>query len=454
MDFFTIVRRMSEQKPWVIVDTGTLLSLLLGGEFYQPGYAHAKLLLDCAKKGLIHLVVPDMVAAEFCGAVIPLYASDFQPTTSLFGADTPRFKETNIPYGFSYGAERVALLNELVATEHATIVRTPCGDEYLGRLTKLMRYNPDYKRAKDAVWPPSMEELRIRLMSPHSQLRKAVKDNSLFGEHGIVSSGKHDRGELAVADAIKEIQHTHGKEEKIFVLFEGQDVRGRIIQRLSSAKGSEPYHQWHTKEAEPCFNPSSSTPEQFDQKNAATLGNINFLSTKGFLAGFANAAKKLCTADRVRGAEEWYILHPKETEYHPEAASGKRYLDEGYAEIIKNVNEKGLGRAYDKYRDRHITEMLRENEDEHTQISGKPQNAPWMKQIGQWLEEPESKETQALREVIKDYVTYRDKSIVNDLDRRFDEIMQNVTKLPLPYATKAINSLSQKLEQLKEGLSR
>jgi hypothetical protein len=435
--------RMENKKPWVVVDTGSLLTLLLGGEFHQPGYTHAKLLIDCAKAGLIHLVIPDMVAAEFCGSVAPLYNND------IFGPSA-HYTSKNIPYGFSYAEQRIALLKEVAALPNAAIIRTNCGDEYLARLTQLMSHNTEYKRVKDSEWPPTQENLRIRLLQPHSQLKKAIKDNTLHGECGLVSSGKNDRGELAVADAVQMIQHKRDPAAKIFVLFEGQDVRGRIIQRLSIPdKTSEHYHQWHTKEALPAFNPSSPRPEMFNHANAATLGDINFLSTKGFLAGLTIAARDLSPSKYIEGHPHWYILHPQETEAHPQAKNGKRYLDEGYEEIIRNVNEKGLGRAYNKYRDRH---MMREDENEYTSIDGRRQNAPWAQQVREWLTRNESREQ--MRGIIKEYSNYREASLAEDTKQRFAEIQHNLQRMHPDIAHACISQLQSQLHQIKNGITR
>ena len=62
--------------PTVVLETGTLLTLLLGGEKYQSGFAYATLLHDMAKKDLIRLVIPDMVLMEVLGTQSPVYAKD------------------------------------------------------------------------------------------------------------------------------------------------------------------------------------------------------------------------------------------------------------------------------------------------------------------------------------------------------------------------------------------
>ena len=69
-------RTMKQEIPWVVVDTGTLLTLLLGGEG-KHGLGYTPLLAELAKKKLIHLAIPDMVLSEFMGALTPLRRKDF-----------------------------------------------------------------------------------------------------------------------------------------------------------------------------------------------------------------------------------------------------------------------------------------------------------------------------------------------------------------------------------------
>jgi len=306
-------KNMPQHTPHVVIDTGTLLTLLLGGEG-KHGLGYAPLLSELAKKKLIHLAIPDMVLAEFMGALTPLRKKDFIGEDKFFTADR------NIPFGFSKANERVAFIKDLLDNDAAEIIRTPCGDESLKRLHLMMLDNPDLQRVKDKEWPPDIKSLRRRLSSPHSHLYKAVKQNSLVDASGnAVSSGKQDRGELAVADTINILQIKYTRDTPVFALFEGSDVRGRIVQRLLSAPQSEDYQQLHGAVLEK-YNPSHAG---FDAKAAATLGNINFLSTKAFLAGFMKAAKELCVASRVNGMSEWYILHPDE-------AKNNGRLNEGY----------------------------------------------------------------------------------------------------------------------------
>lgn len=395
--------------PWVVVDTGTLLTLMLGGEPHQPGFAYAKLLVDLAEKRLIRLVIPDMVAAEFCGVMAPLSEQDLLKSHPLLTTD-------KIPYGFSKPAERIALLKQLLrAGSH--IVPTPCGEEFLTHIQELLPYNPEYQRRQDRTWPPTTEEVRYRLMSPRSSLFKAVKQNSLLGSHGdAVSSGKQDRGELAVADCVAQIHVHEGSDAPVFVLFEGGDVRGRIIQRIRAEYGSEAYHQWHGQVL-PAFNPND---ERFEAAEAAALGNINFLSTKGFLAGLMKAANELSPARRINGHEAWYILAPNE-------AKNKDCLHAAYKELIAQVNENGLSRVYDKYRDRSIQALMRDDEHEYAMVDRVPQRAPWMEQMHAFLADSIARE--GLRSTLKDFVAYRNQALFANGERLWQDFLTNMQRM-------------------------
>lgn len=401
---------MKPEIPWVVVDTGTLLTLLLGGEG-KNGYGYAPLLAELSKKKLIHLAIPDMVAAEFMGALAPLRRKDFVGDDKFFDADK------NVPFGFSKARERVSFIKDLLEHDAVEIVRTPCGDEYLQRLQGILVDNPEYKRVKDKEWPLDIKTLRKRLSSPYSHLYKAVKQNSLVDASGnAASSGKQDRGELAVADTLRILQQKHGKATPTFALFEGSDVRGRIIQRLLSGPESAEYHQLHG-EVQKKYNPSHA---EFDKTAAAALGNINFLSTKAFLAGYMKAAKDLSIAGRVNGMSEWYILHPDE-------AKKNGTLNEGYRELMAQVQEHGLGRAYDKYRDRPISDMRPEDEHEYAMVKQVPQNAPWMKQVANYLDDSEQREV--LRDIIHTFVKKRQKALLKECEESFETIFRNIPKM-------------------------
>ena len=412
----SVLDRMVDKAPWIVVDTGTLLTLMLGGEG-QSGPGYTPLLVDIARRKLAHVAIPDMVVAEFIGTLAPLYKEDFVGSKAFIDSEGK-----NVPFGFAKAKERVAFIRQLLANDWVEITPTACGTEYLNRLRVLLAANPDYQRQKDLVWPPPAHLLRTQLCSPFTRLYKAVKNNALVDAQGHeVSSGKQDRGELAVADTIRAIHICHSEKQPVFALFEGSDVRGRIIQRLLSPQGSDAYTQLHG-EVLPQFNPSGP---QFDKEAAASLGNINFLSTKAFLAGFMKAAKELCVSQRVMGMERWYILHPDE-------ARKNGYLNEGYQELMRQVNSHGLGRAYDKYRDRPITDMRPDSEDEYALVKNQPQNAPWMQQMDRFLADEQQRE--ALRETVRNFVQKRQKALLRECEDAFATIIENIPKMSMQTA--------------------
>lgn len=420
---------MIAQTPWVIVDTGTLLTLLLGGEG-RTGLGYSPLLLELAEKKLVHLVIPDMVVSEFLGLdKTALYKDDFIGKHAFIDVDK------NVPYGFAKPAERVKFIKKMLTNTNAEIMQTACGDEYLSRLQGLMHYNVTLQRRKDRdkEWPLKIENLRVILADPRNSIYKAVKQDSLIDATGnTVSSGKQDRGELAAADCIRTIQEREGRDAKCFVLFEGSDVRGRVIQRLLSEKGSDDYWQLHGKVRD-WYNPNSGS---FNRSAAAGLGDINFLSTKAFLAGFMKAAKELSVAERIKGMASWYILSPEESKKN-------WHLNEGYRELMQQVQSHGLGRAYDKYRDRPIADLKREDEDEYAMVNGTPQNAPWMKQMTQWIADEHDKEV--LREIVHQFVNRRQRAMVRECEDSLENIIRIIPKMMPETASMLLISLTEQM---------
>jgi hypothetical protein len=299
----------------------------------------------------------------------------------------------------------------------------------------MLKHNEEYRTQKwdNGTWPPEIENLRQRLMNPRSPLRKAVKTNSLADEQGnTISSGARDRGELSVADAISVLQREEGSSAPIFVFMEGSDVRGRIIQRLSSDPDTKAYKQ-HFGEVMKIYNPNEAT---FDRENAASLGNINFTSTKGVLAAYMKAARDVSPR---HGKYSWFIVDPQERH-------SKDAMNNAYSQIVANVNEKGLGRQYEMYRDRHITEMKRENEDEYAMEYNIPQNAPWMNYLSQCMEKNHTMRP-ALQLVIKKYQVEMQKGLEEDSKHRFNEILSNASKMSPEAALGVLRHIQDNLSQ-------
>lgn len=405
----------TKSKPYVVLETGSFLTLLLGGEKYQSGYAYAQLLHSMASKKLVHLVVPDMVMMEILGVQAPVYEKDLIGESAII---TPH----NIPKGFSHGAERLKFFQELLQKGVCSIERTECGDEYLNRIQGILVSN-GYREK-------SQEEMRHDLLKPTGKWVKAVKNSTLKDASGnVTSSGKQDRGELAVADAMSHIHAREGLGTPVFALYEGFDVRARIIQRMLSEKGSSAYHQL-SGDALDEFNPSSP----HFSADIAPLGTLNFLSTKGFLAGMMHAARY--TKNHHMKQFNWSIVHPLE-------AQSTETLNHAYDDIVTNINEKGLSRVYTKYRDVSISEISHGNEDAYLA----KRTAPWLEYIATLSQNPQKKLT--LNHLVYDYIKYRDTSLLADASTRLEQITQNISKMSAP--ARAI--LATQLEQMQRHLS-
>ena len=400
--------------PTVVVETGTLLTLLLGGKRGWQGYAYAKLLADSAKKGLIKLVTTDIVLGEFMGSVAPLYAEDFT-------SKPPLFDISKIPKGFAHSKERIEFINDLLNNNALTVLKTPAADEYMDRIVEYKGPKSLYDDGKDkkkrnkgtAVdagnnWPQTPDELRKILMQPKHRISKEIRKKESSLE---IASGKRHRGEVSVADAIKELQK-EDESVQIFALFEGNDDRGIIVQRLSNEKDSDDYNILDGKPL-PEYNPNSS---KFDKENAKSLGNVNLLSTKGFLAGFMYAARELSPEN-----DGWYILEYGEGKNNYGKLTAKQRFQDAYEKILENVNDNGLNRNYKRYRDQHITQMMKEKEDEFSKINGKPQDAPWLNYIKQVVdyELGNSNDTKpkVLSCIVRDFVEYRRVQTLDALEK-------------------------------------
>jgi len=85
------------------------------------------------------------------------------------------------------------------------------------------------------------------------------------------------------------------------------------------------------------------------------------------------------------------------------------------------------GRAYDKYRDRPISDMSHEDENEYAMVKSVPQNAPWMKQVSAYLEDKDQREK--LRNIIQGFVKKRQESLLKECKESFKTIFKNIPKM-------------------------
>ncbi|MCI5050514.1 MAG: hypothetical protein MRY32_09360 [Rickettsiales bacterium] len=156
-----------KDPPWMVFDTGTLLTLLLSDEDverngsnvlatlfdnqairdfmkssdYKPnenGFANLNLILDLARHNVIRVAIPDMVLSEFMGVYGPVSAEYSRLILEPQYADKSGAFE-HIPNGFPKRAERTAFLRTLYAIESENpgsfqVVDTKIADQYMDRV--------------------------------------------------------------------------------------------------------------------------------------------------------------------------------------------------------------------------------------------------------------------------------------------------------------------------------
>ncbi|MFZ4125207.1 MAG: hypothetical protein ACOYJ2_03945 [Rickettsiales bacterium] len=479
----------TEKPPIIFVDTGTLLTLLLGhheelgyrasfdddchDSDMPPNLGYASLLLALAKQGLVDLRLTDMVVAEFLGLQSPVYADDLK-------GRHPNLKPEHIPSGFQFRQERLTLLRALLKTGHAEIVPTKAGTEQLDRAHALLQVTKEEKRSAwdesgDADWlagEVDKEALRVHLLDSGSKLTTAMRRHNLMPKPGDINpdyeyllhnaelffpaqlyANYSDRGEMSIADAIHEAQ-TNEPDRSRFVLFEGSDVRGRIIQRLifnklsdegrpirhvtqdqkQGEKGQtdlekpyiEAYHYHQVGKPRARYNPNLPTFQSKGETYVDKIGDFNFLTTKSFLHGVMQSAANLKKYKKagIENADRFYILAEDETSN----------LDGCYEQVIEQVCSNGLPRQYDREHDEHISNVVESP-------NGQSQNTehPWQHYVMQ----PEY--AQQLVVALNSFADYRDQEFERYATHLFEHAVGQASEL-------SPEMMERFLHRLRDGL--
>ncbi len=513
-------------KPAVMfVDTGTLLTLLLGhhedvSHNQQAGetgnqragnlpanLGYAALLLSMARKGLVEIKLTDMVVAEFLGLQGPVSDQDIK---------NGKLTADHIPNGFQFRQERITLLSELLESKHAQIVPTKAGHEQLERTRLILQSIIKPKKramfceAGDTSWVEGKidsedgkidsEDLRTRLLNSGSKLSSAVRRNGLilkpkdmnnsllqdpnYFVQGQIYSNYSDRGEISIADALGTWQKKNPDQSPI-ILFEGGDVRGRIIQRMwfnrelesgksiiygastgedklnATTQNIEAYHYHQVGKPRARFNPNCKTfqTKDIDEDGQNVryidhLGDFNFLTTKSFLHGLVNHVITIrTTPKRGYGSavnSELYVLSPEEKNLSPFAASdapqaaikNQSIMDTIYNGIIQQVQSNGLPRSYHQSHDEAIRNVT--HEESACSVFKAPQVAsPWQKALRDIYRN--ETEVNKLESVLTEFSQYRSQETFHACAGLFLEIIKQVATLPekmanemSAYATKGI----------------
>ncbi len=425
--------------PTVVLDTSSLLTLMLAGEEHQKHYGYARLLMGMAKRGVIRLSTTDMVLGEFFGLQTPIQRED------LCG-DPPRVSAANIRYGYRFADQRVGFMRDLLGMGLIEIIPTRCGEEYLDRLHTILQHPSNdhiavrWQSRERGTWPPSKGQLIASLLKPNTQLARAVHAHNLASsslhadgsiESTALKNGFKDRGEISLSDAIHTL-HTRGDTSPIFVLYEGGDVRGRVIQRhhYRTANQHDPHYAQYAGELDDRFNPNS---KHFLASTSDGMGNVNFVTTYAFLHGLMLMAK----------THGHFIVQPKECD-----SSGNSFL--AYKSLMKKVGEKGLPRAYNRYRDARASSLG----DELSQSPAKslaPASGPWVQFLHNCSQSEEK--AAAFRDVFCHFERYRAQQTRMNIDHEFEAVLASLGKLPGEHALPVIESMIHDLGRLRDFIA-
>jgi hypothetical protein len=418
----------TDAVPHVLLETGSLLTLLLGGSSRVLGNGYLELIEQLAEQGLVRLDTSDMVVGEFLGICGPVYEQD------LRGANPPLTKG-QVPVGYALAAQRYETLKQWVDSGLITIHRTRCGDQYLERLHDILEHNPQ-QQLRGEEWPPSTAQIQKKLLRTGSFLAKAVKNNQFTDEHDVnISSGRQDRGEISLADVVGDIQKREGKADPIFVLYEGSDVRGRMLWRFK-----EPHDAQLSSNLPDHYNPTKRRESSFNPDRFKNLGNINFLTTKGFLAGMAYAGMVLDDGQRTAQKRTHHIIADNE-------ATSKTAFESAYAGIIARVNEKGLSRKYNIRRDEPISELTME-ESPYDFDRKVQRHEPWRRYMGALLGQQET--SGRLCGALEGFAAARDGVIREDANLAFERLLRDSVTLPPKVLLPLLESWIEKLKEAKQ----
>ncbi len=388
-------KQVIPQVPHMVIDTSSMLTLLLGNESVpgdkQAGYLG--LVQDLAKHGAVIPVFTGAVLAEFLNSPAPLTPQDIFTMDSNGKAVGVKYTDENRRHQrFRQGNkseveypkwnQRLEFLKEMYNNGHAKFIQTSTeslyydairGNEELAKsFDKIAKEHPELKEMlhnKTHLKELSNDELKAFLLTPHDARQKFMYQ---MRSEGV----RKDIGEVSLADAVQTIHDTYGTQTPTFVLYEGNDVRGRLLKRkkhLSDKSHDDTYMAGHGKDATltPDFDPTHS---KFNPDHTSALGNTNFLSTLGFVAGLMQKSKEhevfIMSPDEHKNAIPADIDNPPHESYP------------GMGEIMRSNAGKALNgytRAYNKMVDEPATEFGKSPRHSASFTGG--EKGPWQRQL-------------------------------------------------------------------------
>jgi single-stranded-DNA-specific exonuclease len=378
--------------PHMVIDTSSMLTLLLGNESVpgdrQAGYLG--IIQDLAQHGAITPVLTGAVLAEFLNSPIPLTPKDIFVLSSDGKAVGIRYTDENRRHvRFKHGSkseieypkwhQRMKFLMELYNSGQAKFIETPTERQYCDAIRAhaeldksfghILNDFPDQVYAfhgKQSLAEVTNDELKDFLLHP-SQAR------TQFMNQMRAAGVRKDIGEVSMADAIKHIHDTYGPQTPVYVLYEGNDVRGRIVQRLALGDGAYMAGKGKQSRLQPQFNPNHS---KFNPDNVAALQNTHFLSTLGFLAGVMKRAKE--HGAFIASPDEHHFGIPADIDNPPHNSYP------GIGKVIrKNAGEalNGGERVYNKMVDEPASELGKSPKHSSAFTGGVP--GPWQQHVEQ-----------------------------------------------------------------------
>jgi hypothetical protein len=241
------------------------------------------------------------------------------------------------------------------------------------------------------------------------------------------SNLRRDRGEISLADALDQIRQEE-PQARIFICYEGRDVRGRIIQRYNHLQDNpqEPDAQWgYLPAAE--YNPKNKT--RFQPAYTDGMQGMAFVTTAGYLNALTKTA----------AAQGQHLFHPGE------AADGKA-VRSLYQELMANVRSYGLERSYRRLRDQSASQMNGRNE----QYSTRHDRGAWLSYLRD--EVPREQSGPVIEQAAQRIQLNRLNAAIDHLDRAL-HCLSGLQEQPQTQLMAAQPRLRERLQEIRQELS-
>jgi hypothetical protein len=331
----------SDTRPWLVIDTGTLLTMLLGTEDIPTDttdLGYLPIILDLARSGKVRIAIPDMVVSEFFDSQTPISRDELNESVKRYNECATTQQKIQVGAAithqhFSKPAERVEFFSKLATINQEIpdtfyMIETPASEHYLA-YAEAQKQEAGFGDKKLAD-----------LYRKNTKLYNAARTNGW----------RKDMGEIAIADTIHHLQVGQGNDNppKIFVLYEGNDVRSRVLQRYH-----HPEDLQRGKAPRAFFNPNMNSFNKFKAnedldgkvEDVLAIGDVSFVTTASFFETMMQKAKEY----------GHFITKSDETDN----------IGDAYQSVINSVIANGLSRHYKTVRDFHVTDLSKNDNDKN-----------------------------------------------------------------------------------------